>query len=94
MKKQIGHVGVDAGCIWIGDPCYILGDDASHRVETWHGFCDLLFKNPDHDENGYSNPLGEGIGMVVQTAYGDGVYPVYANIDPDGRIMSITVDFS
>lgn len=32
---DVGEVFVDAGCIWVGDPCYVMGDDASKRVHDW-----------------------------------------------------------
>lgn len=35
----------------------------------------------------------EGVGVVSTTGYGDGYYPVYANINSEGRVMSITIDF-
>ena len=28
-KALVGSVFVDAGLLWFGDPCYVMGDDAS-----------------------------------------------------------------
>jgi hypothetical protein len=81
-------VGVDAGLIWIGDPCYIMGDDASDRVHDWQEFCDKL---KDHDN--ISEPLGKGIGTLVSTGYGDGCYDVDYTTNNDGRVASVTVTF-
>jgi len=43
-----GTVDVDAGCIWIGDPCYILDDRTEGRKKDlgadWHEFCDRIFE--------------------------------------------------
>lgn len=49
-------------------------------------------------EEGYGHlnfPKGfEGLGVVSSTGYGDGVYPVYAEIDDrTKRVKSITIDF-
>jgi hypothetical protein len=30
-SKLIGRIGADAGLCWIGDPCYVLPDDASQN---------------------------------------------------------------
>jgi hypothetical protein len=34
-----------------------------------------------------------GVGVAFRTAFGDGVYPVYAKIDDDGNIKSVEVVF-
>jgi len=90
-REQIGYMSVDAGLCWVGDPCYIMGRDASHGVKEWDKFCDTLQEQRCHD-NGYSEPLGDGVGFAVTTGYGDGSYPVYIEKD-NGRVTSITVDF-
>ena len=87
-----GSFGVDAGLCWIGDPCYIMGNDASHRVLSWKKYCDSLKTEGQH-EKGYSAPLGYGIGMAVQTGYGDGEYDVYVRRTEDGRIAEISIMF-
>ena len=95
--KLVGHIGVDAGLCWIGDPCYIMGDDASHRVKNWSDFCDQInHDNPTAQSFNYE--MGhEGLGVCVSTGYGDGSYPVYATIIDDKewgrRIKSVTVVF-
>ena len=39
-------------------------------------------------------PLGHaGAGVAVPTGYGDGVYPVYAETNDEGRVVRVTVDF-
>ncbi len=85
-----GYVYVDAGCIWIGDPCYVMGDDASSRVKDWVGdFCNKLDNNVSVQQ-----PLGEGTGMCINSGYGDGRYPVTVEYDShSGRPASVTVTF-
>ena len=34
-----------------------------------------------------------GEGFVTATAHGDGIYPVYAEIDGEGRVLRIWIDF-
>ena len=84
------HIYVDAGCIWIGDPCYIMGDDASSRVHDWiEGFCNKLDNGKD-----VNKPLGEGIGLCINSGYGDGRYPVEIEHDShSGRVKSVTITF-
>ena len=80
---------VDAGCIWVGDPCYIMGDDASNRVHDWQEFCSKL----DYTKQAQS-PLGEGIGLCIDSGYGDGCYPVDIETDRlTGRVKSVTITF-
>lgn len=88
MERIIGTVGVDAGLLWIGDPCYVLGEDASHGVKEWSEFCDKLNHSEDVQE-----PLGDGIGLAVATLYGDGTYPVYGTYNARGELTGFRVDF-
>ncbi len=85
--KKAGEVGVDAGLIWVGDPCYVLGDDSTHRVTDWLKFCDIL----DHNKN-VNEPLGERVGLAISSGYGDGRYPVYIK-EEDGRVKAIRIEF-
>jgi hypothetical protein len=102
-KVLIGHIGVDAGLCWIGDPCYILHRDDDEGLpktlgKNWSDFCKTLL---DEESNplslksyGFSDSNTEGLGVVVSTGYGDGFYPVYAKIDKDtNTILSATVVF-
>ena len=83
------YIYVDAGCIWIGDPCYVMGDDASSRVRNWEDFCDKL----EYDK-AVNKPLGEGTGLCINSGYGDGRYPVEVEYDRhSGRVKSVTVTF-
>jgi hypothetical protein len=92
MKKHLGQIGIDAGLCWIGDPCYVLPDGSDHNPgANWKMFCDELNKNDKLGEPTTRN--FDGIGVCVGTGYGDGEYPVTAEIK-GGRVMSVTVDFS
>lgn len=90
MKIKIGEIGVDSGTIFVGDPCYTATNDASHRIKTWEDWCDKApFDEKPYDVN---QPAGDNIGLSIPTLYGDGSYPVYAEI-VNGRIASVTIDF-
>ena len=82
------EVYVDAGLIWIGDPCYIMGNDASNRVTDWSDFCKEL-----GGTSGVSAPLGKGIGLAISTGYGDGRYPVDVAYNGEGRVTKVTITF-
>ena len=88
--EKIGSLFVDAGIVMVGDPCYTLPDDASHREEVakdWSKFCDAI-----GNEN-VSAPFGKGTALVVSSGYGDGEYPVYVQRDHFGRISRLVVEF-
>ena len=95
--KKIGEIGVDAGLCWIGDPCYILHQKQPPQAigKDWEEFCDIVSKdkqNPTAKQFHYD--LGHpGLGIAVETGYGDGTYPVYAAITEEGRVARVWVDF-
>ncbi len=97
IRKQIGEIGVDAGLCWIGDPCYILHHDPVPKTvgRDWDEFCDILHEDGQYPTcKQFNYDLGHpGLGVVVSTGYGDGVYPVYAEFNEDGRVAKVCVEF-
>ena len=97
MRKQIGEIGVDAGLCWIGDPCYILHTDQPPQAigKDWNEFCDLLHADGQYPVcKQFAYDLGhDGLGVVISTGYGDGVYPVYAEFNEEGRVARVSVEF-
>lgn len=96
--KRVGVVGVDAGLIWVGDPCYILGNERPENVgKDWKGFLDKLKSFKSNHDNGvypFNYDLGHaGLGVCVDTAYGDGSYGVYVKYNEEGRVAGVMVDF-
>jgi len=83
-SEVIGHVGVDSGMVWLGDPCYIAGRDSDALVDS------ILGDQPD----GISTPLGALGGIAVATPDGDGVFPVLVHRDGDGRVLRVEIDFT
>jgi hypothetical protein len=88
--EHVTDVGVDAGCIWIGDPCYVMGDEASHRVKSWDGFATKLFAEMDETKAPFAEPLGHWLGVCAMTG-GDGRFPVYVRRTADGGIAEIRI---
>jgi len=95
--QEVGRIGVDAGCIMISDPCYSATPDCnSHPAKTWQEFCELLDKGEFY-KNGFQqlNYKGghSGLGVVVESGYGDGCYPVFVKKNKEGRVIEAKVVF-
>lgn len=88
--EKVGVVGVDAGLLWLGDPCYCVTPDATeHPAKSWKEFCNKLFCGTFQ----WNNKAGhEGLGVTAETGYGDGTYPVEV-LREDGRIKAVRVRF-
>ena len=102
MKAKIdnlinaGWFSVDSGQAMVGDPCYLDGWK-TNEGEEWN----LAGKVGDYSyqgasattiENAYGE-LGIGTAVVCNTGYGDGYYPVYVQMNDDGRISKVVIDF-
>jgi hypothetical protein len=93
---EAGWFSVDSGQAMVGDPCYLDGWK-TNEGEEWN----LEGKIGDYSYHGASattidNSYGElGIGnaVVFNTGYGDGYYPVYVQMNDDGRISKVVIDF-
>jgi len=99
--KLIGRFAVDSGQAMVGDPCYLdswkpWNQDSGVAFDTYTsnageygylGACEATIKR------GYGE-LDEGSSVVFSTGYGDGLYPVYANINEDGRVGLVVIDFT
>lgn len=103
-RVLIGHVGVDSGQLMICDPSYIgsewkknkeynyrvVADDAKNEF-SYQGASDataggkrggqMFFKKGHY-----------GAGVAFCSGYGDGVYPVYATYNEDGRVIKVEVE--
>ena len=106
-RELIGRFGVDSGQVIIVDPCYL-----DKWTDTSTGDLDFTpGKNMDFSYNGACNASlsDKGFGelhhgaiseyaVVSTTGIGDGVYPVYAEVEDIGgwgeRVVRLVVDFS
>ena len=90
-----GSFGVDSGQAMVGDPCYLDGWD-TNKNDEWN----LEGKKGQYSYQGASattlasNYGGLGNSAVVfSTGYGDGLYPVYVQMNDDGRVSKVVIDF-
>ena len=90
-ERLIGHVGVDAGVIVIGDPCYLVQGGAPSSPE-WQEVVRELYDeaNPRRIE-GTSAVEIEGT-IMTPTPLGDGLYAVYGEVDEDGQVLALRID--
>jgi len=80
----VGSVGVDAGIVWVGDPCYIKHHPEIYDETKWNDFCVKLDNLP-----------GEICqGVCTSTNWGDGKYPVFVSFGKDGSPTKLEVVFT
>lgn len=85
--KLVGYCGVDSGQIMLVDPCYVLKDDFTPNSEPTGGEYDEACRITLEKGAGQHS-----LGVVTSTMYGDGEYPVYADM-VGNRCRSITIIF-
>mgnify|MGYP003127028491 FL=1 len=92
--KTVGHINVNAGMCWLGDPCEFVpnNDEPWHlsehpQVKNWTLLCEQM------KDVKQAKAISEGVGVIVRTGHGDGYYPVNVKTDGMGRVMSVTVEF-
>jgi hypothetical protein len=91
-----GSFGVDSGQAMVGDPCYLDNWD-TNKNDEWN----LEGKVGEYSYQGASattiesnyGEIGIGSAVVFSTGYGDGVYPVYVQLNDDGRVSKVVIDF-
>lgn len=101
----LGEVAVDSGQLMVTDPCYIdsewrneplaLSSEAEETEETLFGYsydgaCRATLSGGGHGQLAFTLGHG-GAGVAFSTAWGDGMYPVYAE-KHDGRIVRVYVN--
>jgi hypothetical protein len=91
--KRIGFIGVDAGCVWIGDPSFIMGDRAPNRVYSWDNFVFKLARGSFGDTH-YQTPLGDDCGIAIQAGKHGELYPVYMVCNEYHQVVRVIVDFN
>jgi hypothetical protein len=98
MSTKIGSIAVDSGQIMIIDPCYINADFAKEFDHSTKGQDQESYEmNYDGCCNATLSSKGYGtigdLAIACGTLYGDGEYPVYAELDRNGRVRALTIDF-
>lgn len=89
MEKLIGHCGVDSGQILLIDPCYVWDDDFALGDKPTGLPYDKACRVTCESDDGAGEVEG---GVVTRTAWGDGRYPVYAQMSGN-TILSVTIYF-
>jgi len=105
-RYKVGEVGVDAGMVMVGDPCYLntYGKESTDGFEWVESEVDAQksTKKFDYSYSGAcaatlgedsAGELGRASAVAVSSGYGDGVYPVYATYNHEGRITKLEVVF-
>ena len=93
----IGHFTVDSGQAMVGDPCYL------DEWELWKDGEPFDYESKV-GEYGYLGASGVTLkqtygeldmakAVVFSTGYGDGYYPVYAELNEDGRVARVVIEF-
>jgi hypothetical protein len=93
---EAGYFAVDSGQAMVGDPCYLDNWD-TNKNDEWN----LEGKENEYSYHGASattlansyGELGIGTAVVFNTGYGDGYYPVYVQLNSDGRVSKVVIDF-
>lgn len=96
--EHVGNISVDAGLVMVGDPCYHAAEERPEAFgEDWQEFVDKNCRDKNFYENGHlqlNHDMGhEGLGVLVSSGYGDGVYPVFVKKDEDGTVTALKVEF-
>ncbi len=86
---RVGDIAVDTGNIIVADPAYVLKGATEDGLTFEHAVGLDLPEMPDQAIRSLSE---EGQGLLIQTGFGDGFYPVFARID-NGRVMGLRIDF-
>jgi hypothetical protein len=90
-ERLIGHVGVDAGIVVVGDPCYLVAGGAPVDPQ-WQDVVRQIF-DPQNPQRVPGTSAVEIEGTIMTTTPGgDDMYPVYAEVDDDGQILSLRID--
>ena len=81
-KTLIGYCGVDSGQLMLIDPCYVdEGFDYNEIIELW-----------SKAKGKAGIRVLDELGVVTNTGWGDGNYPVYAEMIGN-RVARVTVEF-
>ena len=93
-----GFCGVDSGQIMVIDPCYAFndnytGNDDAATGGNYDAICRVSIADTFGEfplpANGYSG----NVGVVTSSGYGDGNYPVYVDVNSDGRVAALHIIF-
>ena len=96
---QVGAVPVDSGQIMVVDPCYVLQGDVqfatdNNTVVSDNPYSRACAASMSEDRVAPFSTSGHMADAVcTSTAWGDGMYPVYAEYDDKGNVVRLVIDF-
>lgn len=83
--QQVGALFVDAGCLVIGDPSYLLRREG-------HRQAGLDYQAVIDAGNDPVVPIAQGMALLVQAFGGDGCYPVFVRFE-GARLAEVRIEF-
>jgi hypothetical protein len=106
-RHEIGVVAVDSGQLMLTDPCYVDGswnpdtdapDDWGMNAEqpdefSYHGACCQTLSEKLGGQLNFPDGI-KGAGVAVSTGWGDGIYPVFAIYNEEGRVVKVEIEFT
>ena len=91
-ERFLGHVGVDAGTVVIGDPCYLVEGGGAEPPE-WQEVVRQLIDEANPRRIAGTSAVEVAGTIMTQTPEGDDLYPVYGLIDDEtGQFLSLRID--
>jgi hypothetical protein len=89
MRTELaGYCGVDSGQIMVIDPCYAFQGGINYDAISKVSLADTYGEFP-LPANGYYRDIG----VVTSSGYGDGNYPVFVDINDEGRVIELRIAF-
>ena len=85
-RRFLCVVEVDSGTLLVGDPSYCLPQAEQERPG-------IDYQRVIDAEPGYGIYLGGQPVILLGGFGGDGTFPVFAELDEDGVVASITIEF-
>lgn len=88
VTRLLGYADVDSGQLCVVDPCYVLDDDRyTNLIDQWDS------SGAMSKDGKYAVPLRSNYakGVNFSTAWGDGSYPVFGEIE-DGRVVRVIIE--
>lgn len=93
---EAGWFSVDSGLSMVGDPCYLdkwkTNDGEEWELDGKIGQYCYLGASATTIANNYGE-LGMGTAVVFNTGYGPGYYPVYVQMNEDGLVARVVIEF-
>ena len=96
ITKLAGYCGVDSGQIMVIDPCYAFQDSYTGNEETggnYDAICRISLADTFGEFPLPANGYPGNVGVVTSSGYGDGNYPVFVDINDDGRVVELRIYF-